>query len=93
MTQQPVADVLDRTAIFGSVDVQGAGLVASKANFTCVFGSVKVELRVPAAWRVVMDVQPLFGDLKERGAPPTPDAPTLRVRGTVLFGDAELERF
>ena len=111
-------DVLDRSAVFGNVDVQGAGLVVSRANFTCIFGSAKVdlraaelasaevttecfvlfgslELRVPAAWRVIMDVQPFFGSLEERGASPAsaPDAPTLRVRGTVVFGNAELERF
>ena len=111
-------DVLDRSAVFGSVDVQGAGLVVSRVNLTCIFGSAKVdlraaelmsaeaelecfilfgglELRVPAAWRVVMDVQPFFGNVEERGAPPaiTPDAPTLRIRGTVVFGNAELERF
>ena len=120
MTQShpPSEHVLDRSAVFGSVDVQGAGLVVSRVNLTCVFGSAKVdlraaelagaevatecfvlfgdiELRVPAAWRVIMDVQPFFGDVEERGAPPAtePDAPTLRVRGTVIFGDAKLERF
>ncbi len=111
-------DVLDRSAVFGNVDVQGAGLVLARANITCIFGSAKVdlraaelmgaevglecfvlfgslELRVPAAWRVIMDVQPFFGNVEERGAPPTPEpgAPTLRVRGTVLFGNAEFERF
>ncbi len=111
-------DVLDRSAVFGNVDVQGAGMVLARANLTCIFGSVKVdlraaelasatvglecfvlfgnlELRVPAAWRVVTDVQPFFGNVEERGVPPTPepDAPTLRIRGTVVFGNAELERF
>lgn len=120
MTQtQPTPDnVLDRSAVFGSVDVQGAGLVVSRANITCIFGSANVdlraaelmgaevglecfilfgslELRVPAAWRVIMDVQPFFGNVEERGAPPAlePGAPTLRIRGTVIFGNAELERF
>ncbi len=42
-----------------------------------------------------VDVQPFFGNVEERGVPPTPepDAPTLRIRGTVVFGNAELERF
>lgn len=120
MTQtQPTSEnALDRSAVFGSVAVQGAGLVVSRANITCVFGSAKVdlraaelmgaevglecfilfgslELRVPAAWRVIMDVQPFFGNVEERGVPPAaePGAPTLRIRGTVIFGNTELERF
>ncbi len=110
--------ILDRTAVFGSVDVNGAGSALTGANITCIFGSAKVdlraaepigaeaklecfllfgsrELRVPAAWRVVLDVQPFFGSADERGVTPalSPDAPTLHVSGTVVFGSVELERF
>jgi hypothetical protein len=109
---------LDRTVFFGSADLQGAGMVLSGANLSCVFGSVRgdlraaelaaqevtlecfilfgsLELRVPASWRVMMDVRPLFGSADERGLPPTLEAgaPTLRVSGTVIFGSVELERF
>lgn len=111
------ADILDRTAVFGSVQVNGAGSAITGANITCIFGEAKVdlraaelvgqvklecfllfgslELRVPAAWRVVMDVQPFFGSVEDRGASPTlgTDAPTLKVEGTVIFGSVELERF
>lgn len=37
--------VLDYTAVFGSVEVQGVGLAVSRANFTCIFGSARVDLR------------------------------------------------
>ena len=114
----PRPERLDRTAIFGSVDVNVAGLGVSGANLTCIFGSARIdlraaslvggavnlecfvlfgslELRVPASWPVVLDVQPFFGSSEERGVPPafTADAPTLKVSGTVIFGSVELERF
>lgn len=110
--------ILDRTAVFGSVDVNGAGSALTGANITCIFGSAKVdlraaelttaeaklecfllfgslELRVPSSWHVVLDVQPFFGSADERGVAPAlgPDAPTLHVSGTVIFGSALLERF
>lgn len=110
--------ILDRTAVFGSVDGSGAGSAITGANITCIFGEAKVdlraaelvgqevklecfllfgslELRVPAAWRVVMDVQPFFGSAEDKGVSPVlgTDAPTLKVQGTVVFGSVELERF
>lgn len=118
MTVQPVGERLERTVFFGSAEVQGEGRVLSAANLTCVFGSVRidlrraelaasevrlelftlfanVELRVPASWRVVTDVQPLFGSTDERGLAPSvrEGAPTLRIGGTVMFASLELERF
>ena len=114
----PRPEQLDRTAIFGSVNVNGAGLAVSGGAITCIFGEAEVdlraaslvagevkcecfilfgnlELRVPASWRVVLDVQPFFGDVGERGVLPSfgADAPTLRVGGFVIFGSVELERF
>lgn len=109
--------ILDRSAVFGDVDVQGAGLLISRANFTGIFGSARVdlraaqigsevkarcfvlfgslELRVPATWRVVMDVSPIFGSAEEQGVPPSlvEGAPTLHISGTTIFGSVELERF
>jgi len=84
------------TCVFGSaqVDLRAAELVGEGTlELFVLFGSL--ELRVPASWRVVMDVQPIFGSAEEGGVPPSlGDAPpTLRVRGTVIFGSAELERF
>ena len=109
---------LNRTAVFGSVDVNGTGLAVSGATITCIFGEAKVdlraaslvgsevkcecfilfgslELRVPASWRVVLDVQPFFGNAEERGVSPSfaADAPTLKVSGFAIFGSALLERF
>lgn len=109
---------LDQSVFFGSTDLQGAGMTISGANLSCVFGSVKidlraaelaaqevklelftlfgsVELRVPASWRVVSDVQPILGSFGECGVPPalSEGAPTLRFSGTVIFGSVELERF
>lgn len=117
-TQTSPSQHLDRTVFFGSADLQGAGMTISGANLSCIFGSVRldlreaalaevevgletftlfgsVELRVPASWRVVMDVQPILGSAEERGSTPalTETSPTLRVSGTVMFGSVELERF
>ena len=114
----PRPEQLNRTAIFGSVNVNGAGLAVSGGTITCIFGEAEVdlraaslvagevkcecfilfgnlELRVPASWRVVLDVQPFFGDVEERGVSPSfgADAPTLRVGGFAVFGSVELERF
>ena len=113
-----VAEQLNRTAVFGSVDVNGTGLAVSGATITCIFGEAEVdlraaslvggevkcecfvlfgslELRAPASWRVVLDVQPFFGNAEERGVPPSfgADAPTLKVSGLAIFGSVELERF
>ena len=118
MTTEARPEQLDRTAVFGSVDVNGAGLAVGGATITCIFGEAEVdlraaslvggevkcecfilfgnlELRVPAAWRVVLDVQPFFGSVEERGVSPSfgADAPTLKISGTAIFGSALLERF
>lgn len=85
------------TCVFASAraDLRAATLAVEEVTLEIfvLFGSV--ELRVPASWRVVTDVQPIFGSAEERGVAPllgdTP--PTLRVRGTVIFGSIELERF
>jgi predicted membrane protein len=85
------------TCVFGSVllDLREAALASAEVTletFT-LFGSV--EVRVPASWRVITDVQPILGSASESGLPPalSEASPTLRVTGTVLFGSVELERF
>lgn len=85
------------TCVFGSarLDLRAATLAQPEVTLELfvLFGSL--ELRVPASWRVVTDVQPIFGSADERGVPPSLEdtPPTLRVRGTVIFGNADLERF
>ena len=116
-TPQP-GHVLERTVFFGEAEVQGAGLVLSGGNLTCIFGHVRcdfrnaellgaevelttltlfgnLELRVPVAWRVLVEVRPLLGNVMERGLPASPaaGAPTLRLSGNAIFGNVELERF
>jgi hypothetical protein len=117
-TPSPTTQRLDRTVIFGGAYLRAAGMSVSGGNLSCVFGTVRidlrgaalaapevklevfvlfggVELRVPASWRVISDVQPILGSVEEGGgAPALSDAsPTLRVTGTVIFGELELERF
>jgi hypothetical protein len=112
------AQRVDRTVIFGSAEVRAAGMHVSGGNLSCVFGSIRldlreatlaapevkleffvlfggVELRVPASWRVLSDAQPILGSVDEVGVPPalSDASPTLRLSGTVIFGELELERF
>lgn len=118
MAVQTAGEQLEKTVLFGSAQMQGAGVTISKVETTCIFGELhidlrsakleaaevgletmllfgSVELRVPASWRVITDVQPLFGSVEERGVAPAvqEDAPTLRIGGTVVFASLTLERF
>ncbi len=92
-----VVSHVNLSCVFGSarLDLRAATLAEPEVTVACFLLFGNLELRLPAAWRVVTEVQPIFGSTDERGvaAAPEPGAPTLRVRGTVLFGSAELERF
>lgn len=85
------------TCIFGSarLDLRSTDLAGTEVRLEALLLFASVELRVPASWRVITDVQPLFGNIEERGvAPSVPtDAPTLRITGTVMFANLELGRF
>lgn len=65
------------------------------AFFDCytLFGGI--ELRVPAGWRVVLDMQSFFGGCDMTGAAPqvADSSPTLHIKGISLFGGVEVERF
>lgn len=85
------------TNVFGSlrIDLRHAELAAPETHLELFALFASVELRVPASWRVVTDVHPLFGSTDERGLAPSVSegTPTLRIGGTVMFASFELERF
>ena len=100
------AENLDRTAVFGSVDISGAGLAVASASpassarlrLTCVRLSWSGS-SVSALWSsraaLLWTYKPFFGSADVRGLLPTfaTDAPTLCGGGTVIFGSVELKRF
>lgn len=81
------------TAVFGGVEVdltratlEGEAILDAVA----LFGGVDVE--VPPGWRVVLDGPAIFGGNDSHVPPPTdPDAPTLRVRATAIFGGVDVK--
>ncbi len=80
------------TAVFGGaeIDLSGAAIEGEALlDAVALFGSVEVE--VPLGWRVVLDGPALFGGHESHVPPPRdPDAPTLRVRATAIFGGVEV---
>lgn len=80
------------TAVFGGVEVDLTGariLDTADVEAVAVFGGV--DLKVPPGWRVVMDGPAIFGGNENKVPTPTePDAPTLRVRSTAIFGGVEV---
>lgn len=79
------------TAVFGGVEIDLTGATIDHEavlDAVALFGGVDVE--VPVGWRVVMDGPAIFGGHESTvPAPLDPDAPTLRIRGTAIFGGVE----
>lgn len=81
------------TAVFGGaeVDLAGAAIEGEAVlDAVALFGGVDIE--VPYGWHVVVDGPAIFGD-HESHVPATvdPNAPTLRVRATALFGGVDVK--
>lgn len=81
------------TAVFGGVEVDlTEARIEGEATLDAValFGGVDVE--VPPGWHVVLDGPAIFGGNESHVPPPTdPDAPTLRIRATAIFGGVEVK--
>lgn len=81
------------TAVFGSaeIDLSGATIEGEAVlDAVALFGGVDIE--VPMGWRVVVDGPAIFGGHDNHVPPPVnPDAPTLRVRGTAIFGGVDVK--
>lgn len=80
------------TAVFGGVEVD---LVDATIQDEAVLDTVAlfggVDVSVPNGWRVVLDGPAVFGAHESHVPTPTdPDAPTLRVQATVIFGGVEI---
>lgn len=80
------------TAIFGGIelDLTGAQLQGTAdIEAVALFGGV--ELTVPPGWRVQLDGPAIFGGHENNvPSPAAPDAPTLRIRATAIFGGVEV---
>lgn len=81
------------TAVFGGaeVDLSGATIEGEAVLDTvALFGGVDIE--VPAGWRVVVDGPAIFGGHDNHvPVPSDPEAPTLRVRATAIFGGVDVK--
>ena len=64
--------------------VEGATL-----DLFIMFGGA--ELRIPANWNVVIEASPIFGGISDERDKVTKDGPTIRIKGTVLFGGVEIK--
>ena len=80
------------TAIFGGIELDLTGARTSggaELEAVALFGGV--EVTVPPGWRVLLDGPAIFGGHENSvPAPADPDAPTLRVRATAIFGGVEV---
>ncbi len=81
------------TALFGGAEINlsTAKLKEGKATIhaTALFGGV--EIVVPEGWRVDVEGTPFFGALESKcRAPEAPDAPTLVIKGSAVFGAVEV---
>lgn len=81
------------TAVFGGVDLDlGAARIDGEATLDLVALFGGVELAVPFGWRVLLDGPAIFGGHENHVPPPTdPNAPTLRVNATAIFGGVEVK--
>lgn len=81
------------TAVFGGVEVDlTSATIDGEAVLDAValFGSVDVV--VPLGWRVLIDGPAIFGGHESHVPPPSdPEAPTLRVRATAIFGGIDVK--
>lgn len=82
------------SAVFGGaeIDLRQARLASDATlDVFAVFGGV--EMRVPSDWHVAVKGFPLFGGIDNVSAKETlpPDAPTLSINATVLFGGLEIK--
>lgn len=81
------------TALFGGVEIDLSGAVIdgeASLDLVAMFGGVDVT--VPLGWRVILDGPAIFGGHESHvPAPSDPDAPTLRVRATAVFGGVDVK--
>ena len=82
------------TAIFGGVDInlREARLNTGQATLhaTAIFGGV--DIICPDGWKIEIGGSSLFGALKNTCKTTNdPDAPTLIIKGSALFGDIEVK--
>lgn len=81
------------TAMFGGVDLDLSGATIDDdaiLDLVAVFGGVDVT--VPTGWRVLVDGPAIFGGHDNHApAPMDPDAPTLHVRATAVFGGVDVK--
>ncbi len=85
------------TTIFGGIkaDLRPAKSLEKeiKLTATAIFGGI--ELIVPQNWRVSIHVTPILGGVEDKrkmiSSTLSDDAPTLIIRGTVIFGGVEIK--
>jgi len=81
---------------FGSLEVYFDNVTLSpngaEVNITCSFGSV--EVYVPSHWRVIDDLNASLAnsEISSKLQKNDPDAPTIRVTGSVSLGNVEVKR-
>jgi predicted membrane protein len=86
------------TSIFGGseIDLRKAKLApeVSELEITCVFGGVSII--VPSDWYVKVEVTPVFGGVEEQKIASdkfVDMSKQLVIKGTVVFGGAEIKRY
>jgi predicted membrane protein len=82
------------SAVFGGAEVDLRDAVPAPGAELDVFAAFGgVDVTVPGGWNVVTRGLPLFGAIENATAkePVSPDAPTLVVNATVLFGGLEIK--
>jgi predicted membrane protein len=49
------------------------------------------EIKIPANWNVIVEASPIFGGISDERDKVTKDGPSIKIKGTVLFGGVEIK--
>jgi hypothetical protein len=81
------------TALFGGIELDFTeASIAKDATLEVFTAFGGIDIRVPDTWNVEVTGLPLFGGWEDKTKKPSdPHAPTLKIRGTCLFGGTEIK--
>jgi hypothetical protein len=84
------ADVI---AVMGGcdIDLSGTPVPARDVTINVLAFWGGIDIRVPAGWKVIDQVNPILGGFEDSTVPPHENAPRLIVRGSAIMGGVEVK--
>lgn len=80
------------SAMFGGTELdmrEAKPVDGAVIDLFVMFGGA--EIKIPANWNVVVETSPIFGGVSDERDKVAKDGPTIKLKGTVIFGGVEIK--